>query len=66
MSGATPSGFPTLVPGVPGAGSHQIPMYDGVFAECDDNATITAFSPTMPSGITAPGRLSDTPSVILW
>ncbi|MFG2873687.1 DUF4232 domain-containing protein [Streptomyces sp. NPDC048337] len=49
VSGATPSSFPTLVIGVPGAGSHQIAMDDGVFAECDDKATVTAFSPTKPS-----------------
>lgn len=49
VSGATPSSFPTLVLGVPGAGKHQIAMDDGVFAECDDKATVTAFSPTKPS-----------------
>lgn len=48
-SGATPSSFPTLVLGVPGAGSHQTALDDGVFAECDDKATVTAFSPTEPS-----------------
>ncbi|WP_330294858.1 DUF4232 domain-containing protein [Streptomyces sp. NBC_00503] len=49
VSGATPSSFPTLVIGVPGAGSHQIAMDDGVFAECDNKVTVTAFSPTKPS-----------------
>ncbi|MCX5610286.1 DUF4232 domain-containing protein [Streptomyces sp. NBC_00047] len=49
VSGATPASFPTLVLGVPGAGSHQIAMDDGVFAECDNKATVTAFSPTKPS-----------------
>ncbi|MFI5999318.1 DUF4232 domain-containing protein [Streptomyces sp. NPDC051366] len=49
VSGATPAGFPTLVLGVPGAGSHQIAMDDGVFAECDNKVTVTAFSPTKPS-----------------
>ncbi|MGP3683623.1 DUF4232 domain-containing protein [Streptomyces sp. IBSNAI002] len=48
-SGATPAAFPTLVLGVPGAGSHQIAMDDGVFAACDDKAAVTAFSPTKPS-----------------
>ncbi len=48
-SGATPASFPTLVLGVPGAGAHQIAMDDGVFAACDDKATVTAFSPTRPS-----------------
>ncbi|MEU9304708.1 DUF4232 domain-containing protein [Streptomyces sp. NPDC048269] len=48
-SGATPASFPTLVLGVPGAGAHQIAMDDGVFAECDNKATVTAFSPTKPS-----------------
>ncbi|MFD4245395.1 DUF4232 domain-containing protein [Streptomyces sp. NPDC058525] len=48
-SGATPAAFPTLVLGVPGAGSHQIAMDDGVFAECDDKATVTAFSSAQPS-----------------
>ncbi|MEU9234207.1 DUF4232 domain-containing protein [Streptomyces subrutilus] len=48
-SGATPTAFPTLVLGVPGAGSHQIAMDDGVFALCDDKATVTAFSPVKPS-----------------
>ncbi|MGR4880189.1 DUF4232 domain-containing protein [Streptomyces sp. LARHCF249] len=49
VSGATPSSFPTLVLGVPGAGKHQIAMDDGVFAECDDKATVTAFSSAKPS-----------------
>ncbi|MFF3013445.1 DUF4232 domain-containing protein [Streptomyces sp. NPDC057939] len=49
VSGATPSSFPTLVIGVPGAGAHQIAMDDGVFAECDDKVTVTAFSATKPS-----------------
>ncbi|MEU8774288.1 DUF4232 domain-containing protein [Streptomyces sp. NPDC048606] len=50
VSGATPSSFPTLVLGLPGgAGAHQIAMDDGVFAECDDKVTVTAFSSTRPS-----------------
>ncbi|MFF4319195.1 DUF4232 domain-containing protein [Streptomyces sp. NPDC001568] len=49
VSGATPSSFPTLVLGVPGAGAHQIAMDDGVFAECDDKVTVTAFSAGKPS-----------------
>ncbi|MFB0630503.1 DUF4232 domain-containing protein [Streptomyces sp. AB3(2024)] len=48
-SGATPATFPTLVLGVPTAGSHQIAMDDGIFAECDDKVTVTAFSSTRPS-----------------
>ncbi|MFE1555189.1 DUF4232 domain-containing protein [Streptomyces sp. NPDC058734] len=49
VSGATPGSFPTMVIGVPGAGSHQIAMTDGVFAECDDKATVTAFSAVKPT-----------------
>ncbi|MER5726835.1 DUF4232 domain-containing protein [Streptomyces sp. NPDC002138] len=49
VSGATPASFPTIVLGVPGAGSHQIAMDDGVFAECDNKVTVTAFSATKPS-----------------
>ncbi|MFE3764708.1 DUF4232 domain-containing protein [Streptomyces sp. NPDC059104] len=49
VSGATPATFPTLVLGVPAAGSHQIAMDDGIFAECDNKVTVTAFSSTRPS-----------------
>ncbi|MFD7027842.1 DUF4232 domain-containing protein [Streptomyces sp. NPDC059917] len=49
VSGAKPVTFPTLVIGVPGAGAHQIAMDDGVFAECDNKVTVTAFSSTKPS-----------------
>ncbi|MEU3726492.1 DUF4232 domain-containing protein, partial [Streptomyces sp. NPDC031705] len=49
VSGATPASFPTLVVGVPGAGSHQIAMTDGTFALCDNKATVTAFSAAKPS-----------------
>ncbi|MFD0267311.1 DUF4232 domain-containing protein [Streptomyces sp. NPDC127106] len=49
VSGATPASFPTLVVGVPGAGAHQIALDDGVFALCDDKATVTAYSATKPS-----------------
>ncbi|MFD9339687.1 DUF4232 domain-containing protein [Streptomyces sp. NPDC060028] len=49
VSGATPVTFPTLVLGVPGAGSHQIAMDDGVLAECDNKVTVTAFSSAKPS-----------------
>ncbi|WP_405982641.1 DUF4232 domain-containing protein [Streptomyces sp. NBC_00158] len=49
VSGATPASFPTMVIGVPGAGSHQIAMTDGVFAECDNKATVTAFSSVKPT-----------------
>ncbi|WP_030195774.1 DUF4232 domain-containing protein [Streptomyces sp. NRRL S-87] len=49
VSGATPSSYPTIVLGVPDAGKHQIAMVDGVFAECDDTVTVTAFSSVKPS-----------------
>ncbi|MCX5192458.1 DUF4232 domain-containing protein [Streptomyces sp. NBC_00249] len=49
VSGATPVTFPTVVLGVPGAGAHQIAMDDGIFAECDNKVTVTAFSATKPS-----------------
>ncbi|MFK0254924.1 DUF4232 domain-containing protein [Streptomyces sp. NPDC090445] len=48
-SGATPASFPTLVVGVPGAGAHQIALDDGVFALCDNKATVTAYSAAKPS-----------------
>ncbi|GAA0317063.1 hypothetical protein GCM10010302_65150 [Streptomyces polychromogenes] len=49
VSGSTPVVFPSLVIRVPGAGSHQIGMDDGQFAECDNKVTVTAFSATKPS-----------------
>ncbi|MGW1764076.1 DUF4232 domain-containing protein [Streptomyces sp. NPDC002073] len=49
VSGSTPVTFPTIVLGVPGAGAHQIPMDDGVFAECDNKVTVTPFSATKPT-----------------
>ncbi|MGO4457812.1 DUF4232 domain-containing protein [Streptomyces sp. M-16] len=49
VSGATPATFPTIVLGVPAAGSHQIAMDDGIFAECDNKVTVTAFSSARPS-----------------
>lgn len=48
-SGATPASYPTLVVGVPGAGAHQVALTDGVIAECDDKATVTAISAAKPS-----------------
>jgi hypothetical protein len=48
-SGATPSSYPTLVVGVPGAGAHQIALSDGVVAECDDKVMVTALSSAKPS-----------------
>ncbi|GAX49953.1 hypothetical protein AQJ27_18075 [Streptomyces olivochromogenes] len=48
-SGATPASYPTLVVGVPGAGAHQVALTDGVIAECDDKATVTALSAAKPS-----------------
>ncbi|KMO96920.1 hypothetical protein ACS04_15740 [Streptomyces roseus] len=49
VSGATPASFPTLVVGIPGAGAHQTALDDGVFALCDNKATVTAYSATKPS-----------------
>ncbi|MEW1632868.1 DUF4232 domain-containing protein [Streptomyces sp. NPDC093801] len=49
VSGSTPVVFPSLVIRVPGAGSHQIGMDDGQFAECDNKVTVTPFSLTKPS-----------------
>ncbi|MEU2392884.1 DUF4232 domain-containing protein [Streptomyces sp. NPDC007369] len=49
VSGAAPASFPTLVVGVPGAGAHQIALDDGVFALCDNKATVTAYAATKPS-----------------
>ncbi|MFI6144474.1 DUF4232 domain-containing protein [Streptomyces sp. NPDC051109] len=48
-SGATPASFPTLVVGVPGAGAHQIALDDGIFALCDNKATVTPYAATKPS-----------------
>ncbi|MHB9857216.1 DUF4232 domain-containing protein [Streptomyces sp. YIM S03343] len=48
-SGATPSSYPTIVVGLPGAGKHQVALDDGVFAECDDTVTATAVSAAKPS-----------------
>ncbi|MEU6139085.1 DUF4232 domain-containing protein [Streptomyces sp. NPDC047081] len=45
-SGATPSSYPTLVVGLPGAGAHQVALDDGVFAECDNTVTATAITAT--------------------
>ncbi|MFF9088531.1 DUF4232 domain-containing protein [Streptomyces sp. NPDC014991] len=49
VSGATPSVFPTLVVGLPGAGAHQVALKDGLFAECDNKVTATAVSSVKPS-----------------
>ncbi|MGW4891303.1 DUF4232 domain-containing protein [Kitasatospora sp. NPDC004240] len=49
VSGATPVAYPTLVLGLPGAGSHQVALADGLFAECDNKVTTTALLPTMPA-----------------
>ncbi|MFE5536570.1 DUF4232 domain-containing protein [Streptomyces sp. NPDC056492] len=48
-SGAAPASFPTLVVGVPGAGAHQTALDDGIFALCDNKATVTAYSAMKPS-----------------
>ncbi|MEU6539261.1 DUF4232 domain-containing protein [Streptomyces sp. NPDC047000] len=49
VSGATPSSYPTIVIGLPGAGQHQVALDDGVFAECGDTVTATAVSAAEPS-----------------
>ncbi|MFD4415791.1 DUF4232 domain-containing protein [Streptomyces sp. NPDC058476] len=49
VSGSTPVTYPTLVVGLPAAGSHQVALDDGVLAECDDKVTVTAVSATKPS-----------------
>lgn len=49
VSGATPSSYPTIVIGLPGAGKHQVALDDGVFAECGDTVTATAVSAAEPS-----------------
>ncbi|MGW2460782.1 DUF4232 domain-containing protein [Streptomyces sp. NPDC001356] len=49
VSGATPSVFPSLVVGLPGAGKHQVALVDGQIAECDNKVTVTAASATRPS-----------------
>ncbi len=49
VSGATPSVFPTLAVGLPGAGKHQVALADGEIAECDNKVTVTAVSATRPS-----------------
>ncbi|MGW2729406.1 DUF4232 domain-containing protein [Streptomyces sp. NPDC001494] len=48
-SGAEPAAYPTLVVGLPGAGTHQVALDDGVFAECDDTVTATAVTSVEPA-----------------
>jgi len=48
-SGSQPASYPTLVVGLPGSGTHQVALQDGVFAECDNTVTATAVSATKPS-----------------
>jgi hypothetical protein len=48
-SGSHPVVYPTLVVGLPGAGSHQVALDDGQFAECDNKVTVTAVSAAKPS-----------------
>ncbi|MFE2586397.1 DUF4232 domain-containing protein [Streptomyces sp. NPDC059378] len=45
-SGSDPVVYPTLVIGLPGAGSHQIALDNGEIAECDNQVTVTAVSKT--------------------
>ncbi|MEV8034257.1 DUF4232 domain-containing protein [Streptomyces sp. NPDC002742] len=49
VSGATPVTYPTLVVALPSGGAHQLALEDGVLAECDDTATVTAVTATKPS-----------------
>lgn len=49
VSGAKPVAYPTLVVGLPGAGSHQVALSDGLFAECDNKVTATAVSAVKPA-----------------
>ncbi|MET8771852.1 DUF4232 domain-containing protein [Streptomyces sp. NPDC004658] len=49
VSGATPSVFPTLVVGLPGAGKHHVALEDGQIAECDNKVTVTVVSAVRPS-----------------
>ncbi|MEU1183551.1 DUF4232 domain-containing protein [Streptomyces sp. NPDC005820] len=48
-SGADPVTYPTLVVGLPGSGSHQVALDDGLFAECDDLVDVTPVSATEPA-----------------
>ncbi|MFF2382125.1 DUF4232 domain-containing protein [Streptomyces sp. NPDC058108] len=48
VSGARPVTFPTLVIGLPGSGSHQVALDDGVVAECDNRVTVTALQVRQP------------------
>ncbi|MGW3160023.1 DUF4232 domain-containing protein [Streptomyces sp. NPDC001089] len=47
-SGTRPVTFPTLVIGLPGSGSHQVALDDGVVAECDNRVTVTALQAQQP------------------
>ncbi|WP_354643776.1 DUF4232 domain-containing protein [Kitasatospora camelliae] len=50
VSGATPVAYPSVVLGLPGgAGSHQVGLADGLFAECDNKVTTTALLATSPA-----------------
>ncbi|MQS15759.1 DUF4232 domain-containing protein [Streptomyces kaniharaensis] len=49
VSGATPVAFPSLVLGLPEAGSHQVGLDEGLFAECDNKVTTTAVLAVSPS-----------------
>ncbi|MCT9007895.1 DUF4232 domain-containing protein [Streptomyces rhizosphaerihabitans] len=49
VSGSTPVTYPTLVVALPSGGAHQLALEDGVLAECDDTATVTAVTATKPS-----------------
>lgn len=49
VSGSAPVVYPTMVVRLPGSGAHQVALYDGQFAECDDTVTVTAVSAVRPS-----------------
>jgi hypothetical protein len=49
VSGSAPVTYPTLVVGLPAGGAHQLALEDGVLAECDNTATVTAVTATKPS-----------------
>ncbi|MFJ6836008.1 DUF4232 domain-containing protein [Streptomyces sp. NPDC091209] len=49
VSGSAPVTYPTLVVGLPAGGAHQLALEDGVLAECDNTAKVTAVTATKPS-----------------
>lgn len=49
VSGADPVTYPTLVVALPSGGAHQLALEDGVLAECDNKATVTAVTAAKPA-----------------